>query len=298
MACAVACNNGFDDCNDDIADGCEVELCGGTCDKVGPVAGMQVFDYTGASVDFNVPQCIEKVTIVAQGAQGGGGNGGNGGSAAGDLVVTPGQTLTVYVGGQTGWNGGGKGHAANARTGGGASDVRTGGTNLANRVIVAGGGGSSSGDGNYTGGSGGGGMCMANYCGGGGAIGYGGNGGAGGLNGGAGNSSFHSGGAGGGGFQSGGKGSCNTGYTNTCGKDGALGVGGDGDAWENGICFNQYGGTSGGGGGYYGGGGSSVGNCGSGGGGGGASWVGTLANPSMTPGNKTGNGKITISWLP
>ena len=90
------------------------------------------------------------------GAQGGnaaiGGAGGLGGSATGTLAVTPGQVLNIYVGGQNGYNGGGTGaangntvlgqpSASNAPNGGGASDVRVGGTALTDRVIVAGGGG-------------------------------------------------------------------------------------------------------------------------------------------------------------
>ncbi|WKZ75418.1 MAG: HYR domain-containing protein [Vicingaceae bacterium] len=276
--------------------------CGAVVNYVTPVgvnpcgSGTQTFNYTGSAQTFTVPAGVTKITIEAWGAQGQGGNGGLGGYVKGDLVVTPGQTLNIYVGGQDGYNGGGLGHAATPRNGGGASDVRVGGTTLNDRVIVAGGGGSSSGDGNYQGGHGGGGNCGANYCGGGGGIGYGGNGGAGGLNGGTGNTSCHSGGAGGGGLNSGGSKSCNTCYTSTCGTDGVFGVGGNGDTWENGICYNSYGGTSGGGGGYYGGGGSSVGNCGSGGGGGGSSWTGSLTNNVLTGGLKTGNGEVKFSW--
>jgi hypothetical protein len=261
-------------------------------------SGTQTFNYTGSSQTFTVPVGITKITIETWGAQGEGGNGGLGGYVKGDLTVVPGQTLTVYVGGKNGYNGGGLGHAAVLRNGGGASDVRTGGTALANRVIVAGGGGGGGQTdvGNHQGGHGGGGSCGANYCGGGGAGGYGGAGSPGGLSGGSGNSSCHSGGAGGGGFNNGGFGSCNTCYTSTCGQNGTLGVGGNGDTWENGICFNTYGGTSGGGGGYYGGGGSSVGNCGSGGGGGGSSWSGTLTNTTFTGGVKTNNGQVIFTW--
>ncbi|GIK69385.1 MAG: hypothetical protein BroJett020_06800 [Bacteroidota bacterium] len=278
--------------------------CGAVVNYVTPVgtnpcgSGTQTFSYTGSTQTFTVPAGVTKITIEAWGAQGQGGNGGLGGYVKGDLTVTPGQVLNIYVGGKNGYNGGGLGHAAVLRNGGGASDVRVGGTALANRVIVAGGGGGGGQTdvGNHQGGHGGGGSCGANYCGGGGAGGYGGAGTPGGLNGGSGNSSCHSGGAGGGGLNSGGNGSCNTCYTNTCGQNGTLGIGGNGDTWENGICYNTYGGTSGGGGGYYGGGGSSVGNCGSGGGGGGSSWSGTLTNTSFTGGAKTNNGQIILSW--
>jgi len=255
------------------------------------------FNYTGSMQTFVVPPCVGSIQIEVSGARGQGGNGGNGGYSKGLLSVIPGQVYNVYVGGQNGYNGGGNGWANSPRNGGGASDVRFGGTSLTDRIIVAGGGGSSSGDGNYTGGTGGGGTASGNYCGGGGGSGYSGSGGPGGLNGGTGITACHSGGAGGGGFMSGGVASCNTCYTNSCGTAGTLGTGGNGDTWENGVCYNSYGGTSGGGGGYYGGGGSSVGNCGSGGGGGGSSWTGTLTSPQMIGGNRSGDGVVIITVM-
>ena len=260
-------------------------------------AQITTLNYTGSLQTYTVPACVSSIQIEVSGAKGQGGNGGNGGYAKGLLSVVPGQVYNVYVGGQNGYNGGGNGWASTPRNGGGASDVRYLGTALANRIIVAGGGGSSSGDGNYAGGTGGGGTASGSYCGGGGGSGYSGSGGSGGLNGGSGISACHSGGAGGGGFSSGGAGSCNTCYTQSCGTTGALGTGGNGSTWENGICYNSYGGTSGGGGGYYGGGGSSVGNCGSGGGGGGCSWTGTLTSPQMIGGNRSGDGVVIITVM-
>ena len=67
-----------------------------------------------------------------------------GGQTQGSLSVTPGQVLNLYVGGQAadvgnvtpapgGFNGGGDGGQWGAG-GGGATDVRVGGTALANRV--------------------------------------------------------------------------------------------------------------------------------------------------------------------
>ena len=88
-----------------------------------------------------MPPGVNLITISASGAQGAGGAGGKGGKATGDLSVTPGQVLNIFVGGQNGYNGGGNGYAAVARNGGGASDVRMGGTALADRIIVGGGGG-------------------------------------------------------------------------------------------------------------------------------------------------------------
>jgi hypothetical protein len=257
------------------------------------------FSFTGGVQTYTVPPGVTSITIETWGAQGSGGNGGNGGYAKGDMTVTPGQVLNVYVGGQTGYNGGGSGHAALNRNGGGGSDVRIAPYALANRVIVAGGGGAGGPTdvGIRNGGGGGSGTVGVNYAGGGGGNGYGGNGGNGGVTGGTGNTSCHSGGAGGGGLNSGGAPSCNTCYTNTCGQAGTLGQGGNSDTWENGICYTSYGGTNGGGGGYYGGGGSSVGNCGGGGGGGGSSWTGTLTNITLTGGIRTGNGQIIITPL-
>jgi hypothetical protein len=258
----------------------------------------QTFSFTGSMQTFTVPAGVTSVTIETWGAQGNGGNGGLGGYVKGDLSVTPGQVLNIYVGGQNGFNGGGNGYAATQRNGGGASDVRVGGTGLNDRVIVAGagGGGGPTDVGIRVGGHGGGGTVGANYAGGGGGEGYGANGGPGGVTGGTGNTSCHSGGAGGGGFTSGGDPSCNTCYSSTCGLPGTLGTGGHSDTWENGICFTTYGGTNGGGGGYYGGGGSSVGNCGGGGGGGGSSYSGSLTNTVFTGGVRLGNGQVIISY--
>ena len=132
------------------------------------------FSYTGGVQTFTVPAGVTSVTVESWGAQGwtGSYSGGLGGYATGSLSVTPGQTLYIYVGGQgttatgagvpsgAGWNGGGNGQTSAssgfAGGGGGASDVRVGGTALANRIIVAGGGGGSTNNGSCNGGNGGG----------------------------------------------------------------------------------------------------------------------------------------------
>ena len=121
---------------------------------------------------WTVPAGVTSITFDVQGARGGNNDGGfssalggYGARVQGTLAVTPGQVLNIYIGGQGGdadfatatpgaggFNGGGSGDAFldffdfevfSSGGGGGASDIRIGGTGLANRVIVAGGGGGS-----------------------------------------------------------------------------------------------------------------------------------------------------------
>ena len=131
------------------------------------------FDYTGAPQTWTVPANVSSATFDVYGAQGGGLRGifsdtpgGRGGEAKATLPVRPGNTMTIVVGGAGlpvkcgdaftptpgGYNGGG----AAARSpylstdclgasGGGASDVRVGGTSPFDRVLVGGGGGGNSG---------------------------------------------------------------------------------------------------------------------------------------------------------
>lgn len=254
------------------------------------------FSYTGAAQTFSVPEGITKVVITADGAEGGLQGfasctaGGSGASITATIpIVTPQETLTVYVGGggsnqpNPGFNGGG-GDGLH-QGGGGASDVREGGTALSNRVIVAGGGGS--------------GAC-------GGGSGSGGNGGAPPpANGVDGTASSDGGGGGGGGTQSAGgavgNSTCGSSCDGTAGTSGSLGVGGVG--FDSGISGGD------GGGGYYGGGGSGEGcsevvgsSCGQsgleGGGGGGSSFVeSTATNVLGTAGGNTSlNGQVTITY--
>ncbi|MBP9210949.1 MAG: hypothetical protein KBF37_11585, partial [Saprospiraceae bacterium] len=131
---------------------------------------VEDFEHTGAMQTWVVPDGVTQINIEAWGAQGGDGSwfgfcgtGGLGGYASGTMNVTPGQVLNIFVGGQGGsnntdllftnpggFNGGGDGgfdaagQIANGGGGGGASDIRVGGTGLANRVLVAGGGGGAS----------------------------------------------------------------------------------------------------------------------------------------------------------
>ncbi len=248
------------------------------------------FSTPGGPYSYVVPAGVTRIAVDLVGANGGNPNssvpygvGGKGGRIKGDLAVTPGQTLYVYVGGvggngnpcctygvAGGVNGGGRSEFYYTGSGGGGTDIRTSasGTSYTNRLIVAGGGG----------GAGYGSCCSA---------------------------TLNSGGAGGGatgqaGFFSGGQ--TNTCYlatggtqsaggsAGTCGcsaQNGGLGIGGNG-----GTCY--YG--AGGGGGYYGGGGSY-----GGGGGGGSSFPasdnGTVINVVHTQGYNSassGNGSVAI----
>lgn len=258
-------------------------------------SGSQTFSYMGGVQSFTVPACVTKVTLDVYGAQGTttGLTPGYGGRAKGDLTVSGGQILSVYVGGQSGWNGGGTGQTG--ANGGGASDVRVGGTALTDRVIVAGGGGGAGQEGTTTGGGsghGGGGTAVgSNFVGGGGGNGYGFYGQPGATNGGTSGTATHGGGGGGGGLLSGGAGATATYYGTYTAASGSLGIGGD--AYVSSGCPA---GTGAGGGGYYGGGGASGGNCGAGQGGGGSSWTGTLANPSFQAGVRSGHGQVIITW--
>lgn len=234
-------------------------------------SGSQVFNFTGNVQSWVVPNGVTQITIEASGAQGfsgGAGQAGLGGTIQSTHNVTPGETLSINVGGRGtsnsagGWNGGGATSAAYSQQGrgGGASDVRQGGTALSNRIIVAGGGGGAG----YNWGS------APND-----NAGHGGS-----LTGGRNNSCAVPGAPGYGGTQSaGGAGGAYSGYAN--GSNGALGIGGAGATSTGG---------GGGGGGYYGGGGGSW----SGGGGGSSFSAGTILLNNQ--GVRSGDGQITISW--
>jgi hypothetical protein len=135
--------------------------------------------YSGGVQTYTVPAGVTRLGVELAGGAGGpiynsSTGQGLGGRVQAVLAVTPGQVLTVYVGGAgdtntAGYNGGGA--ATNGGGGGGgATDLRTGSA-LTNRVLVAGGGGGGdiaeggngggltggggSNNGTYTGGSGG-----------------------------------------------------------------------------------------------------------------------------------------------
>ncbi|MCM1497222.1 MAG: glycine rich domain-containing protein [Clostridium sp.] len=242
------------------------------------------FDYTGAVQTWVVPKGIKKIAVDCVGAMGSQTTSrstpGFGGRVQCTINVISGSVLYIYVG-QAGaisgasnaFNGGGKGaHVNNASigaNGGGASDIRIGGTALTDRKIVAGGGGGAySANTSLKGGNGGGLIGAA-----GGSIGS--------VSGGGGGTQNDGGAAGTGNFGGGTKGS--------------LGQGGDGK-YDQGYYFGN-----GGGGGYYGGGSSGV-NFSSavqeGGGGGGSSYTDAslCSDVVHTQGyNSSGNGWIIIS---
>ncbi|MBT7910031.1 MAG: hypothetical protein HN607_05815, partial [Verrucomicrobia bacterium] len=256
---------------------------GGRAD--GPDHDVYNYTYTGAVQTFTVPAGITSISVDAYGASGttidpSQGNYdsqlGKGGRVLANLTVTPGDTLNIYVGeaphdeewssGAGGWNGGGGGMLDRGGTfpGGGATDIRIGGTGLNNRVIVAGGGGGKRNGSTYGGGHGGGLV---------------------GQNGGGGNNSYSGPRYGAGGSQSsggaGGYSYVGSTYYIRASSIGTLGNGGNGDTD-----------SGGGGGGYYGGGGGA-----DGGGGGGSSYTDPTLSSSVvhTQGVQIGSGQLTIT---
>ncbi|PJB14368.1 MAG: hypothetical protein CO118_08960, partial [Flavobacteriales bacterium CG_4_9_14_3_um_filter_32_8] len=232
---------------------------------------LQTFNFTGALQTWTVPAGVTSITVDVKGAQGGGAYGGNGGRSQATITVIPGQTLNIYVGGTPtvqlgpgGFNGGGAvaalpcGGPSDGWPGGGASDIRIGGTTLNDRIIVAGGGG---------------GMGWSNGLGGAGGGTIGSDGAASWIVGTNGFGATQVAG-GNGGFYSG---------NGQSAPSGTLGVGGDSGP------LNTYCTGGGGGGGYYGGGGGYVSAAG-----GGSSLV--PSGGSTTSNYQVGNGEITISY--
>ena len=243
----------------------------------------QTFDFAGTQQTFVVPAGVTQLTIAAYGASGGATPSvapGRGGRVTATVAVTPGEMLSVYVGGEglaaggfNGGGGGGGGGLSVAGGGGGASDVRRGSTKL---VVAGGGGGAASGPVPAGGGAGGGTTASAGF----GLPLLGGGGG-----------SQTAGGAGGdaGGGTSGSLGD---------GSPGSLGTGGVG-ANSMSIFGPQLIGGGGGGGGFFGGGGggASPGHIGAGGGGGGSSYTDPAAGQvTHLSGDHLGHGHIVITW--
>jgi len=243
-----------------------------------PTPPPTTFNYTGANQTYTVPGGINSISVNLYGAKGGGGNdsgyypGGFGGQTTGTLSVYPGEVLTIVVAGSGtqpssymnvvpgGFGGGGTSFGSNSPccgsgSGGGASQILNGTTELA----VAGGGGGTGAEANM----------------GGGGIGGSGGGGAGATGLPVGSLPTVVAGTGGT-ASSGGTGGTNAGYGGNAGNNGGLGIGGAGAAGSG--TYGDAGG--GGGGGYYGG----------GGGGGG----GTVLNIYYYPGGPGGGGSGLI----
>lgn len=260
-------------------------------------SGDMTFNYTGASQTFVVPEGVTSIEIEASGAQGGGGGGpttsagGLGGRVTATISVTPGETLTIVVGGaggdvgacegpsgSGGFNGGGAGGSNPCRGGGGggASDVRRGGTGLDDRVVVAGGGGGGGGYFGSVGGAGGAGGGETGGAGADGTAGFHGDGGGGG--------SQSTGGAAGAGNQNG-----------TAGASGEGGAGASGQASGGGGGGGFFGGGGGGGGSDPGGG--LIEPASAGGGGGGSSFALETANDVTHEQDvRSGDGIVIIRW--
>jgi hypothetical protein len=289
-----------------------LSACGGSSVPIGTAHAFigptgpkhhQTFSYTGSKQTFIVPVGVTRLTVIARGGQGpgssshGAGRPGFPGRVYAVIHVHPGGKLYVFVAGPHGFGGGGGGGGGDRGFGGGASDVRMGGDELKDRIIVAAGGGEAGDCGGY---------CYAD------------GGAGGGLNGGQGSSGSGTDAGGGGGTQSaggsggaGGKGKQSSG-SGQPGGNGALGLGGDGGAGGQTTGSAPIAGFpgGGGGGGYYGGGGGGGSpsfakytyyQYGSGGGGGGSSYVEPSAITSrMWTGWRgamgTSDGQIIFSW--
>jgi hypothetical protein len=139
--------------------------CGSASNVGAPIAGgvaetapthHRTFYYVDNVQRFKVPAGVTSITVVALGAHGGADkHSADPGRVYAVVPVQAKETLYVYVGGagahpEGGFNGGGNGGAAGygpGHGGGGASDIREGGTSVADRIIVAGGGGGTGGPG-------------------------------------------------------------------------------------------------------------------------------------------------------
>jgi len=237
------------------------------------------FNFTGAIESWTVPPCVTSIAVSVSGASGGGTDGGLGATITGNILVNPGDIVTVQVG-ETGtgiaatFGGGGAGQNSNvlndSYAGGGASSISLNGTVI---IVAGGGGGTGGGDTDSNGGNGG---CPTGTNG---ETNYGGGGGPGTLT---------SGGIGGILWASGGTQS---------GQSGVLGQGGNGGVD---VGFGN-GPGGGGGGGYYGGGGGGSDNIafitgmGGGGGGGGSSLIPIAFN--CISGNNNGNGAVSFTFI-
>jgi|GEM_PF-3173397 len=249
-------------------------------------SGSQTISYSGSATTWTVPAGVTSVTIDAYGAQGGvsssGHTGGLGANIRGTFTVTPGEVLSVVVGGQGTFYGSQSGTAG----GGGGGTFVWRSSSVTEPMIVAGGGG-----GAYGTSPGANGLSASTSTSGVAAT----NGAAGGTGGyGAGTSNSYGGGGG-------------TGWKSDGTSNGAPGNDGGKsrtNSFAGGIGYSSYGGNGGfgggggsthgggGGGGYSGGGGGN--NSASPGGGGGSYNAGT--NTSATAASRSGHGQVIFSW--
>jgi len=140
--------------------------------QVGGAPWSETYQYTGGVQTVNVPPDVDQMTIVATGGDGGGDgqsvaeySQGSGAVVTGTISVTPGQQLTISIGGQGqeggttssdphgGWGGlglnggngnGAKDHLRTSGAGGGATTVQLAnadGSNQQTLIIASGGGG-------------------------------------------------------------------------------------------------------------------------------------------------------------
>lgn len=122
-------------------DGRNFSLLYGASETITKNSTEKEFAYKGTSETYTVPYS-GFYTITAQGAQGkaySDKTGGKGGKVTAKIYLTAGEKLTVTVGGQNGYNGGG---SATAYGNGGGSTTIT--SNLKGTLLIAGGGGGAS----------------------------------------------------------------------------------------------------------------------------------------------------------
>jgi hypothetical protein len=282
---------------------------------------IRYFAYTGGQQNWTVPSNRNFALVDVGGAQGGE-LGGEGGRTRTFITTTPSETLYVFVGGvgadggstgcvadttrAGGYNGGGTGGGNRAGCGagvsvqrlgsggGGASDIRRGGTALANRFIVSGGGGGCGSNSGFVNSGCGGTAATVGQ-----GAGYGASPGNGGVTGQTGCGGAWPISTAGGAASTSAGGGAGTGDV-VVGNAGSLGQGAAGGIGT--LGGNNPGRASGGGGGFYGGGGGGINsNYGSGGSGGGGSGYLDPALTTLwnnygvgTAGGITGNGKVLI----
>ncbi|WP_158778885.1 Ig-like domain-containing protein [Streptomyces cellulosae] len=121
---------------------------GSPCAPTAGFTGCRLFDFTGAKAAFQVPSGVNTLDVRAWGQGGWGGHsvyGGAGGYTAGTLKVTPGESLSVAVGGYESGKSfgdafGGAPGGGDAKPGGNSSAIRADGGEA---LVIAGGGGGS-----------------------------------------------------------------------------------------------------------------------------------------------------------